>query len=176
MPRPSKRKVFVVHGRDKAARRSLYEFLRAIGLQPLEWSQAVKLTRKPTPSVDEVLRAAFRAATAVVVLMTGDDRVRLRKKLQKKRDPKYEKELRPQARPNVLYEAGMAMALRPDRTVLVQIGELRPFSDIGGKLVLKLKNKVARRKDLAQRLEAAGCRVDLSGEDWLTAGDFENSG
>jgi hypothetical protein len=45
-PRKSKNPkcVFVVHGRNSALRDSMFAFLRAIGLQPLEWSQAVKAT------------------------------------------------------------------------------------------------------------------------------------
>ena len=34
------RTVFVVHGRNERAREAMFEFLRAIGLHPLEWSEA----------------------------------------------------------------------------------------------------------------------------------------
>lgn len=44
-----RRKVFVVHGRNNAAREALFTFLRAIGLQPLEWSEIVKATGKQGP-------------------------------------------------------------------------------------------------------------------------------
>jgi len=39
--------VFVIHGRNEAARKSMFEFLRAIGLKPLEWSQALAATGGP---------------------------------------------------------------------------------------------------------------------------------
>ena len=42
------RKVFVVHGRNLAARDALFEFLRAVDLHPVEWSEAVQLTGKPS--------------------------------------------------------------------------------------------------------------------------------
>ena len=38
------RKVFVVHGRNGAARTAMFAFLRAIGLDPIEWSVAVQMT------------------------------------------------------------------------------------------------------------------------------------
>src|SRR5437016_10589538 len=34
--------VFVVHGRDTRLRDELYTFLRALGLNPIEWSQAIR--------------------------------------------------------------------------------------------------------------------------------------
>jgi hypothetical protein len=53
------KKVFVVHGRNERLRQELFNFLRAIGLKPLEWSQAVASTGKSAPYIGEVLEAAF---------------------------------------------------------------------------------------------------------------------
>lgn len=165
--------VFVVHGRNEALRRSMFDFLRAIGLKPLEWSQAITATGEASPYIGQVLDTAFSIAKAVVVLMTPDDMVCLRKQLQAQHDGDHEKKLTAQARPNVLFEAGMAMGRDPKRTILVQIGALRPFSDIGGRHVLHLNDTSERRHDLADRLQNAGCQVDLSGRDWHTVGSFK---
>jgi predicted nucleotide-binding protein len=164
--------VFVVHGRDQAAHDAMFTFLRSIGLKPLEWIEAVRATGKPTPYVGEILDAAFNRAQAVVVLMTPDDEARLRQSLQEPKDPPHEKSLTPQARPNVFFEAGMAIGRHEDRTVLVELGALRPFSDVGGRHVIRLNNSSQRRQELADRLRTAGCPVNLSGTDWHTAGDF----
>ena len=43
-PSADTRNIFVVHGRNEAARDALFAFLRAIGLHPLEWSEAVQAT------------------------------------------------------------------------------------------------------------------------------------
>ena len=164
-------RLFVVHGRNDGARNSMFEFLRALGLMPIEWSQAISLTGKASPYIGEILDVAFDRAQAVVVLLTPDEVTYLRSEYATgDEDP----DLTPaaQARPNVLFEAGMAMGRSPDRTVLVEIGALRPFSDVFGRHVVRLDNSAQRRKDLAQRLISAGCSVDLTGEDWLTAGDF----
>ncbi len=105
--------------------------------------------------------------------MTPDDEAYLRKEFQTEQDEAYEKNPTAQARPNVLFEAGMAMGRDVRRTVLVQVGTLRPFSDVGGRHILRLNNSSARRQDLADRLKAAGCDVDLSGRDWHSTGSFE---
>ena len=76
-------------------------------------------------------------------------------------------------RPWILFEAGMAFGRRADRTVLVEIGDLRPFSDVAGRHVVRLNNSTQRRQELAQRLETAGCAANLTGTDWHTAGDFD---
>jgi len=167
------KKVFVVHGRDESARKAMFIFLRSIGLEPLEWSQAVKATDKSSPYIGEILDKAFSEAQAVVVLMTPDDKACLREHLRGKDEPKHEIELTGQARPNVLFEAGMAMGRYPERTILVQLGKLRPFSDIDGILSVRMENNSKKRQDLAERLRIAGCSVNLSGTDWHDSGDFE---
>jgi predicted nucleotide-binding protein len=164
--------VFVVHGRDQSLRRSLFDFLRALGLRPLEWAQAVQGTGEGAPYVGEVLGSAFARAQAVVVLLSPDDEVRLREDLCGADELTLERDTQLQARPNVLFEAGLAFGSHPNRTILVQVGPVKPFSDVGGRHVIRLDNSPERRADLAQRLETAGCPVDQSGRDWLSVGDF----
>jgi hypothetical protein len=41
--------IFVVHGRDTQLNTDIFAFLRAIGLNPLEWSQAIKSAKAQTP-------------------------------------------------------------------------------------------------------------------------------
>jgi len=170
-----KKAVFVVHGRNEKARKALFSFLRSISLRPLEWSECVRFTEDPSPYIGEILDSAYSEAQAVIVLMTPDDEAKLREAFIKPDDPQYERELTGQARPNVLFEAGMAFGRFSKRTILVELGELRPFSDIGGRHIVKLNNSTQKRQELAQRLETAGCPVDLSGTDWHTEGNFEKA-
>lgn len=165
--------VFVVHGRNDEARKALFDFLRSIGLQPLEWSQAVHATGKAAPYIGEILDTAFQTAQAIIVLLTGDDEARLQPTLHTPGDGPAETMLQPQARPNVLFEAGMAFGYRPNQTVIAQLGAVKTFSDVAGRHVLHLNNTSGRRKDLTQRLQGAGCAVDISGNDWLTTGNFD---
>lgn len=149
----------------------MFDFLRSINLSPMEWSHAVQLTGEGSPYIGQILDAALSNAAAIVVLMTPDEIAYLQ--------PRYghgdgDPETQPaaQARPNVLFEAGMALGRDPRRTVLVEIGDVRPFSDVAGRHAVRLTNEVAQRQALAGRLAAAGCDVDLKGSDWLTTGDF----
>ncbi len=175
--KPPGKLVWIVHGRDDKFRRAMFDFVRSIGLEPLEWSSAVKATRKGSPYPGEVLDKAFAKASAVIVLLTPDDEAQLRKVHWRKGEEAYEKRLMGQARPNVLFEAGMAFGTHPSQTVLVEVGKCRPFSDTLGRLVVRMNDSAAKRKELADRLAAAGCIVDTTGTNaWMEAGDFSSAG
>lgn len=175
MTNPDPASVFVVHGRNEPARRAVFEFLRSLSLKPTEWGQAVRDSGKGAPFIGEILDKAFERAQAVLVLLTGDDLAKLRPDLLREDDPDFEAEFTPQARPNVLFEAGMAFGRQSERTILLQLGSLRPFSDIAGRHCVHFKGDVASRQELATRLKAAGCPVDLDGTDWHSSGDFDEA-
>ena len=149
----------------------MFDFLRAIGLNPIEWSRALASTGSASPYIGEVLDMAFEMAQAVVVLMTPDEVAYLISDHASGVDDP-DTTPGPQARPNVLFEAGIAMGRNPKRTVLVELGGLRPFSDVAGRHAVRLNDTAQKRNDLAQRLKSAGCHVDTSGTDWLNTGDF----
>ncbi len=123
----------------------------------------------------EVLRAGFEVAQAAVAIFTPDEEVRLLPKFCKDDDPAHERELMPQPRPNVIFEAGMVMAHFPRRTVIVQIGRMRPFADLSGIHFVKLDNSIAARRDFIRRLKIAGCAIDdpETTISWHTAGKFD---
>ena len=165
------REVFVVHGRNAPARDAMFAFLRALELHPLEWQELVASTEQGSPYIGDILDVAFSRARAVVVLMTPDDEARLREQFRGGNEPE-EAKLKGQARPNVLFEAGRAFDRDAQRTILVEIGDLRPFSDVAGRHIIRFDGSAERRHELAQRLRSAGCPVNTGGSDWLNAGDF----
>jgi len=174
---PDPRAVFVICGRDTHLVESMYNFLRSINLDPKEWTELVHANGTGSPYIGEVLTKGFQSVQAVVALHTPDDLAYLRKDLRGENEKDFEIELTGQPRPNVLFETGLALASHPERTVIVQIGEIRPISDISGRHAVRVKDKpgtkdVSGRKDLAQRLMNCGCPVKLTGDDWLKAGDF----
>ena len=177
--RAMKDKIFVAYGRNESARKALFELLRAAGLDPYEWEQIVRLTVKLTnngsPYIGDIIKTGFENAKAAVIFFTGDDLAALRKELLNSGDPpeKYQ----PQPRPNVILEAGMALGLYPDRTIIVQLGNftVREISNLIGRHIIRIDNTVEKRKDFLQRLTTVGCDVDLYGNDWMTAGSFPAS-
>jgi len=67
----------------------------------------------------------------------------------------------------------LALGAHPEKTLLVQVGKIRSFSDIAGKHLIRLTNDGSKRNDLASRLERIGCVVNKAGDDWMTEGNFE---
>ncbi|MEO6703524.1 MAG: TIR domain-containing protein [Jatrophihabitantaceae bacterium] len=167
--------VFVVAGRDNLAVLALVELLRALGLRIVEWEHAVARTGLPNPYVGDVVDAGLRMAGAAVVLLTPDDLVQLRSDLLRDSDGTDERETRGQARPNVYYEAGIADTLGRDRTVILEIGPVKSFTDAAGRHVIRYDGSPAMRHSLAQRLALAGLKVDTSGQHWLAAGDVSSA-
>lgn len=170
-PTDRERTVFVIHGRDKRARREFFTFLRSLGLHPYEWTEVLAAADQGAPYIGHMLERAMGAGQAVVVLLTPDDVAYLK---PQHADEEDDPDCRPtgQARPNVLFEAGMAFGCFPERTILVELGKVRPFTDIGGRFVVRLDNSVARRQMLATLLRKVGCAVHDGGKDWHTTGDL----
>ena len=170
--------VFVIHGRNDRIRDGVFAFLRAIGLNPREWSVLLSNSGSGAPYIGDILERAFAEARAVVAVLTPDDLTYLRCDLQGPHDPGYEKTPTGQARPNVLFEMGMAFGREPKRTVIVTVGTLRPFSDASGLFVVRLGNDSSSRTQLANLLQACECAVDRTGTDWLnsTTIDFSATG
>jgi predicted nucleotide-binding protein len=164
------RSVFLVHGRWNEAVEAMREFLSSLDLRAIEWEQAVQATGKASPYIGEILDAGFKMAHVALVLMTPDDLACLHPSL---RSPNTEPEpLTGQPRPNVIFEGGMAWQQFRNRTLLVEFGHLRGFSDLNGVHVLRLDGSPQTRRAIASRLKTIGCAVDDSGTRWLSAGDF----
>ena len=169
-PLDKARNVVVVHGRDLKLRDSMFHLLRSVGLAPVEWNEAVRRTGRAAPYTGEVVDALFQNAQAIVVIMSPDEHVDLRNDLQSDHSADNGGW---QPRPNVFIEAGMALARDEAHTVLVEIGSLRPASDLLGRNAVRFDGSSTCRHDLIERLRTAGCAISNSGTDWLRVGDFK---
>lgn len=159
--------VMVVYGQDHEVNQALFGWLRAIGLEPREWGDLTRASGSASPFIGEILDKAFEDAQAIVVLFTPDEHVKLRGELSA-----AESAWRVQARPNVLFEAGMAFATHPRRTVLVVLGDQDMPSDLAGRHYVRLDGRPESLNELANRLEAAGCDVRRTGAEWMNADRF----
>jgi predicted nucleotide-binding protein len=164
---PDRKVVMVIYGHDREAKAALFDWLRAIGLQPREWNQLIRSSGSASPYIGDVLNQAFKDAQAVIAFFTPDERVIDRTV------PENHGAWRLQARPNVLIEAGMALITHPQRTVLAVLGPQDLPSDLAGRHYVRLNHtSVEPLNDLATRLRDAGCDTDLTGSDWLNPARF----
>jgi predicted nucleotide-binding protein len=168
------RAVFVVYGRNTEVNRAMFSFLRSLNLNPLEWNDLIQLTGQGSPYIGKVLDVGFKVAQAAIVLFTPDDEAQLRQQYRSKNEQSYEVTLTPQPRPNVILEAGMSLGFAPEKTILVEFGNLRPISDLLGRHLIRMNNSDGMRTALMHRLKTAGCDVKLTGN-WLAEGDFEKA-
>jgi predicted nucleotide-binding protein len=166
--------VFVVHGRDEKLRDAMYELLGALGLKAQEWGHAIRAARGKggNPYVNDVVTKIMDQAQAIVVLLSPDDEAKLKDQFVGKHERQTEGKLRGQARPNVIFETGIAIGTHHRKTVMVQVGSLKSFTDIGGMHILHLTGDDKSRHDFANRLADLGCKIDRGGDHWLRAGDF----
>jgi predicted nucleotide-binding protein len=167
-----RRSVFLVCGRDGKAIEAVTAFLRSLDLQIVEWNHAVAKTGLPAPYVGDVVQQGLEMADAAVVLVTPDDLVKLRPDLQTDGDSQDEREVRGQGRPNVYYEAGLADAIGRQRTVIVEVGNPKSFSDAVGRHTIRYDGSPAKRHTFVERLRLAGLSPETTGEGWLSAGDI----
>jgi predicted nucleotide-binding protein len=165
--------VFVVHGRDEAVRRDLFQFLRDLGLNPIEWNAGKRLTKKASPYNAEVINAIIRKAAGAVVLFCPEEQATLKPQYRRSGDPAEERRTNEQPRPNVLYEAGMAFAAFPASTVVVHVGRIRHFTDLAGVQYINLTGGTSQgRQAVASALQTARLPVDTDGQDWIQEGGF----
>ena len=80
-----------------------------------------------------------------------------------------------QARPNVLFEAGMAFGRARNRVVFVLLGASRLFTDVAGIHVLRPNNDPRGDRSVLRDTLRKGmkCQVEDS-SDWMAAGDFQS--
>ncbi|MEU6286792.1 nucleotide-binding protein [Streptomyces sp. NPDC005047] len=168
------RSVFVVHGRDDQVRREMFELLRRLDLRPKEWEDLVQATGQASPFLGDVVAGAPAQAQAALVLLTPDDVVSLHRDLRGHNEPEYETRHVCQPRPNVLIELGMVLMAYPERTLIVEVGSLRPIADIAGRNVIRFDGSGTALGKIVERLKLAGCTVNDTGSDWRHTYPFQH--
>jgi predicted nucleotide-binding protein len=169
------RRVFVVYGRNLRAKDALFKFLKAVRLEPRDFPKAaVENGSGGAPFIGLVLDKEFRTRPAFLVLLTPDDEVSLRRRLCRDEDDP-EGQIAYQARPNVFFEAGMALAISPERTVFASLGDPKGFSDLQGRHLIRLSDSAIDRHALLDRLRAVGCKPQITRTRWRTIGDFSSA-
>jgi predicted nucleotide-binding protein len=172
---PDPKKVFIIHGRNVKARKAVEQFVRSLGLTPIDFEQLA--ADSGAAFIGEIVRNGLAQAQGIIALFTADEIAHLRPDYHEPHDGQEDKE-RWQSRPNVLFEAGMAYGSAPERTILAVLGgQTKLFSDVRGMHLTYLSNKTDARKRLRQKLIGAKCDVDLRSDaydDPSVSGDFDS--
>jgi predicted nucleotide-binding protein len=168
---PDPKTVMVIYGHDREANDAMFRWLPLIGLEPKEWNELIKASGSGSPYTGDIVKCALEKVQAVVALFTADEFVQEVVVERGTTGP-----WRLQSRPNVLIETGMAMITHPDRFVIVCLGpeDFELPSDLDGRQYVRLDGTPERLNEIATRLEAAGCRVNRSGIQWMDPQIFPN--
>jgi hypothetical protein len=167
------RKVFVIHGRNLAAREQMGVFLRSLGLVPINFGD-LRAQMGGTPTIADIVEQGMSEAQGVIALMTADEFSALRPAFRRKTDDADDTS-RWQARPNVIFEAGMAFGRDRNRVVFVLLGDVRLFTDLAGVHVLRPTNDPKGDRSVLRGTLGQGmrCAIEPHSSDWMTSGDFE---
>lgn len=146
----SDRTVFLVHGRDRAAKGEVARFIEKVSADAL-----VVLEEQPHSgrTIIEKLEGYVPESSYVVVIMTGDDEGRLQ----------GDAELNPRARQNVIFELGWAVGRvgRQNVAVLYEDGVELP-SDYYGVGYISFDASGGWKLRLVAEMKAVGFEVDAN--------------
>jgi len=157
--------VFVVHGRDAAARDGMARFLEDLEIEK------VILEERPPRGLATIIESIERCASQVdfaVVLLTPDDLGARKDEIEEARtDGEKMAKLAPRARQNVVFELGYFVGkLTRKRVCALHKGDLKEIiselSDLDGVICLEMDEAGAWKQNLAQVLKEAGFSVDLN--------------
>ena len=164
---PQRNKVFIISGSSEKMKKALSNFLLSLGLQSVEWAEALSFTGNPDAEDAEVISKSLEICQAAIIILTNNkDTLSL---------PGDASDLTvlPRAELNALFAAGLAAGNNRHRTVVVGLGNTEPFRDLPGLHMTRLDNSIDKRKELMDRLKIAGCEVKTRGKAWHISGDFE---
>jgi len=191
------KRVFVMPGRNVAARIAIERFVSALGLQALGFDEVAARMSNPMIArvaaarasasgeevdpdhehamagvgvtfVSKVVLEGLRRAQAALICFTPDELATLAPPLRL--DTDHHDPKRWQSRPTVSFAAGIAIATAPERTLFVAVGtQVTIFPDVYAGDVLRATNDSAARSELRQRLIDVGLEVDRASDRWRDA-------
>ena len=142
-------KVFVIHGRDDAARETVARFLERLGLKPVILFEQPNQGRTIIEKIEDNANVGFAMG-----LLTPDD-------LGAHAD--HRDTLAPRARQNVIFELGyFAGKLGRKRVCALVKKDAEIPSDYDGVVYIELDNAGAWKMKVFQELEAAGFDADAN--------------
>ena len=142
------REVFIVHGRDEAAKQAAARFIEKLDLKPVILHEKPNEGRTIIEKFEKHANVGF-----AVVLMTPDD-------VGASADEKDN--LEPRARQNVILELGFFLGKLGRKQVCAVYKDVKIPSDYDGVLYVPMDKQGGWRLQLAQEIKAAGIEIDLN--------------
>ncbi len=147
--RSSSNRVFVIHGHDESARRTVARFLERLDLEPVILHEQPNKGRTIIEKFEEHAQVGF-----AVVLLTPDDVGALAD------DKKNQK---PRARQNVIFEFGYFIGkLGRERVCTLVKGNVETPSDYDGVIYIPLDGSDGWKLRLIRELKSVGFNVDAN--------------
>lgn len=139
--------VFIVHGRDEAAKEAVARFIEKLDLNPVILHEKPNKGRTIIEKFEDHSNVGF-----AVILMTPDDVGTSSSEKGK---------LKPRARQNVIFELGFFVGkLGRNRVCALYVEGVEVPSDYEGVVFIKMKDNW--KINLAKEIKAAGINVDLN--------------
>ena len=143
--------VFIIHGRDEAAKHAMARFVERLGLKP------IILDEQPDAglTIIEKLEREAKNVGFAIALLTPDDVGALK--------DEADDQPKPRARQNVILELGYFMGKLGRKKVCLLIkGELENPSDLDGILYVPMNSPDGWQLQLAREMRQAGLPIDLN--------------
>nr|VFK59004.1 MAG: Predicted nucleotide-binding protein containing TIR -like domain [Candidatus Kentron sp. TC] len=142
-------KIFIIHGRDGGTKETVARFIETLDLKPVILHEQSNRGRTIIEKFEKHAEVGF-----AIALLTPDDRGALQG---------HEKDLKPRARQNVIFEFGYFMGrLGRQRVCALTKGDVEPPSDWAGVVYIPLDGPGAWKMGLVKELKAAGFEVDAN--------------
>lgn len=149
-PQKINNKVFIVHGRDDAARQSVARYVERFGFEAFILDERPNMGR----TIIEKFEGESSGTGFAIVLMTPDDIGGLKEKNDSTND---------RARQNVIFELGYFVGrLGRGKVCLLRKGDIEMPSDFDGVVYISMTSDDGWKVSLAREMKAAGLNVDLN--------------
>jgi|GEM_PF-1892261 len=142
-------RVFIVHGRDQAARMELEQLIRRVGLEPVAIMNEPIQGRTVIEQIEEYSGVGY-----AFILCTPDDEGKLRGGTS----------LNPRPRQNVVFEYGLFVGIVGRKRVccIAPEGQIEVPSDLAGVLQLRYSNNITEKSvQVMDELRSVGYEVQL---------------
>ena len=131
-------RVLLIHGRDSIGVKEVAKLVERLGLEPILWQEALDRIGLLSPSMIERFRSCLDVAQGVIVVLEGG---------------------LGESALNLVFEAGLALGLAEERTVVVQLGDQTPPDDLAAVDILRLRSTEESANALSSALASAGCTI-----------------